>query len=361
MQVKKVHPIFPVLLWIFVALLGAELVAKWFYLRSKGAYDKYDNNWDLRKVTECFHPLLWSEPWVEYKPGSKAFIDIDGKTYKATINRIGFRGKDYTLSPDHHAIRIACFGGSTTVNGETDDQTYPALLERFLSQNGENPSVRVMNCGVAGMDSSGYHRSLERLINSNALPDLVVEYNAINSICWKLFPYWRAQLNPLQRLLLRSRFVDYVFGRFLIPSEHQIRQDIQDFCISNLRDFQTELHDRGIHFCVASFISPDPDLGTPEMRAYLDYDTRYWWHSEYISYRELFRIVQIYNQELKNFADETGTDYLPLSEWADMGPDSFQDICHMQPEGIESKAFVLSRLVEPVLNHMRNVATAEVR
>jgi hypothetical protein len=338
------HPVIPFLLWGIVFVLAAELTARWIYASSGKVAQDYNADWKLREVTECFHPVLWEETWLRYRPGTSV---EHASGAQASINLFGFRGSQ----PDFEArdaLNIACLGGSTTVIGTTDGLTYPARLEQWLNRDASG-KVFVLNAGVAGMDAGSYHHSFQRLKDAGAVPQVVVEYNAINSLCWQLIPYWRAQLRPWQRLFLRSQLVRYVWGRHFIPGEVKLRADIRSFCMGALQQLRSMLEEEGTQLAVASFCVPDPALGDGKQRMQLDYNARYWWRTDYISYRQLYRIVGIYNEELR--AAFAGTDvwYLPLAEHAHMGPDAFLDICHMRQQGTDQMAFTLSQLLLPYL------------
>lgn len=346
---KKVPLIYPIILWLVTVLLGMEVAAKLLYIKGQGASAHYSSNWKLREICESFNHKLWEIPWVSYQPGISVFFEGEERSFTTSINAIGFRGADYTQSLKPNTVRIACFGGSTTVNGPSDLETYPALLEQFLNQRKENPLVRIMNCGVASMDSSSYYRTFDKLLAQNALPDIAIEYNGINSICWQLIPLWKLTIGPVQKLLLKSQFIKYFFGHCFIPDETQIRKDIQEYCITNIERLNGLLEKHNIPLFVASFACPSPSLCTSNELSYFDFNIRYWWQSDFISYRQFYRIMEIYNEELQLAFNNSNITYLPLAEYGDFGPDSFFDICHMKPKGIEEKAYILSRLIAPAL------------
>lgn len=69
-----------------------------------------------------------------------------------TINSQRFRArKDYALEPAPNVLRIAAQGDSSTFGaGANDDQTYPAQLEKILTEMSEAGPVEVIDAGVGG-------------------------------------------------------------------------------------------------------------------------------------------------------------------------------------------------------------------
>jgi len=344
---KKYFISIQILAWFLIVCLALEFYAKLKYNRGTEKAASYSAKWELRKVTECFDLRLWEKPWERYRPGAEVNYTEGDRTYSASINSVGFRGRKFSDEPN--TLQIACVGGSTTVNGPFDSHTYPALLEQFLNQKRMGKKIEVMNCGVAGMNSSNYQIILDRFLEENLTPDWVIEYNGINNICWNIFPVWKNRHTPVQKLLLRSYFVRLYCGRLFIPQEAQIRADIRDTAIFNLKRFHQFLASNNIRLSVSSFVCPSPFLVSEEELNYLDYNLRHWWKSEYISYIDFYRIIEIYNEELKLAFQNSDVDYLPLADFATFGPEAFLDICHMNPEGVEEKAFMLGKLLLPLL------------
>ncbi|MEZ5786995.1 MAG: SGNH/GDSL hydrolase family protein [Xanthobacteraceae bacterium] len=66
---------------------------------------------------------------------TKFFKDIDtGEVVPVTINRHGFRGKDFSIEKPDGVIRVLTLGASSTFGFYSrDDETYPMLLEQRLN------------------------------------------------------------------------------------------------------------------------------------------------------------------------------------------------------------------------------------
>lgn len=337
-------PISVFLLWSVPVFLGAELWARTLYKKGKAAASRYSTNWNVRKVCEAFHQDLWTTENFEYKPHSRVRLPKGDTVYEVSINNMGFRGADLDLvSVNKDTLIIACIGGSTTVNGTSDDKTYPALLQEYL-KNDRLPKPVIINCGIAGLNSNGYDLVLARLME-HVKPDMVIGYNAVNDICWKLFPYWKEQLSPLDRFLLRSQLVKYFLGDYFLPDDDDIRKDLDRTVISNMRSMAAMLEHHDIKLAVCSFIAPLAENGLADEAAYLDHNLRYWWQGDFISYRKYCNIVEMYNDALKEAFHGTNVRYIPLAESDVYTPNDFVDICHMKEDGIKKKARRLSILL----------------
>lgn len=346
--IKKLVFITPIVyVWALAFLLVLEIGAQLLYQRGKQMSARYSTNWTVRKVCEGFHPDLWRIPWLEYKPNSSAKHSTENTTYAVTINSMGFRGQEVAQT-DGSVYVIACIGGSTTVNGSTDSTTYPAFLQEFLNE--ESPmKVTVINSGIGGLNSSQYGRVIDILLD-RVHPNMVVEYNAVNDICWRLFPHWKKQLGLVKRLLLKSQFVKHFFGNHFLPDEHTIRRDIDEFIIENLRSTVATLRQHGVQFSVCSFLYPHPSKMSKDQYAYLDHNLRYWWRGEYISYRKYCDIVDMYNDALKEAFEETDVLWVPLAETGDYPFELFVDTCHMNTHGVRTKARRIAKFLRPRLN-----------
>lgn len=326
--------------------LVLEIYARLIHQHGIEASARYSADIRLRQICEVFQPELWQQPWKVYRPNSSAAFSIGGMTYEVHINNLGFRGREFkrVFSDD---IIIACLGGSTTVGGISDDQTYPALLEQFLRMQRRN--VTVLNCGISGIKTGNYSFPVSTLLK-NVRPDVVVEYNAVNDLCLHLFPRWKSELSSFQHLLLNSYFIRYFCGDYFLPSENQIRQEIRQYSIRNLKTTAALLEQQGIRFCVCSFLYPDISKATKDEYFYLDNDLRYWWGTEYISYKRYCQIVDMYNEELKKTFQGSSVMYIPLAESQKMPPGEFLDICHMESSGYMKMSYKLAGFLLPVMN-----------
>ncbi|MHC4800163.1 MAG: SGNH/GDSL hydrolase family protein, partial [Planctomycetota bacterium] len=96
-------------------------------------------------------------------------------------NSYGMRGKDFDPVKPAGAFRIVAIGASTTYGVANSDQdTYPAQLERTIRENGYE-NVEVLNAGVTG------YTTTETFINFyltvlDLAPDMIILYQARNDV-----------------------------------------------------------------------------------------------------------------------------------------------------------------------------------
>lgn len=101
-----------------------------------------------------------------------------------SVNRLGFRGKDFSAEKPEKTFRIVCLGGSSVFGYRlNDEESWPAQLEKRFHDGGY-PFVEVINAGVAGYTT--YHSLIlliTRILDLN--PDLVI----VNQT-WNDMKYW---------------------------------------------------------------------------------------------------------------------------------------------------------------------------
>ena len=132
-----------------------------------------------------------SHPFLPYAPrpfdARTLFIDRakDGnlQRYDYKQNSLGFRSPERPFAKPARCVRIITLGGSTTWDGPTDDQTWPALLEKKLTAHYEDTgySVEVINMAADAYSSPMSLVSLE-FVGVEYEPDLVISYDGINDL-----------------------------------------------------------------------------------------------------------------------------------------------------------------------------------
>ena len=331
-----------VVIWAVVIVCALEFWAAMMLRRGPAILEEHQVKTAIRKVSEAFHTDLWAIPWKVYKPNATVSVVDDGTTYSTTINGIGLRGPE--LVRTRGARIVVCLGGSTTVNGPSNDATYPALLEGILNESSPRRVV-VVNGGVSARLSEDYIHHLRQLMTT-AWPDMVVEYNGANDLCVKLIPQWKGRIGLVRRLLAKSRFVSYMFEEQLLPDEKQMRSDIRKYTIAHLKQSAELLTGQGIKFAVCSFLRPELTSESESWKkSYLDHDLRLSWRTGYVTYRSYRRMVDLYNDELRKAFADGEVRYLPLAETLQLRSHEFIDICHLTPVAIEKKARAIAALI----------------
>jgi len=99
-------------------------------------------------------------------------------------NPLGYRGKEIVLPKPDNEFRIVCMGGSTTYDDSLDYcQTYPALLEDQLREEGYN--VTIVNAGVDAWAS--YEILIALAFRVSYLDaDMIVLYSGLNDFASRI-------------------------------------------------------------------------------------------------------------------------------------------------------------------------------
>jgi hypothetical protein len=139
------------------------------------------------------------------------------------INRLGFRGAEWTWRPETGTLRLVVLGGSAAFCYQVSDDahTWPAQLERMLAARLPGP-VEVLNLGLPGYDTA--NSKVNYLFTGRALlPHVVLVYHTWNDLKF-LIPIDEARGGEVPRDALSGRpstgtnpsFLERVFRRLQI-------------------------------------------------------------------------------------------------------------------------------------------------
>ena len=173
-----------VLVSTLLALLACELALRGVF-RAQGkdvtAYRPAAAYADTQSTSARFtsHPFLPYAPRPNDRRTLTLYRPETGRAYSTAyrLNSLGFRGPDLPFEKPAGVKRIVCLGGSTTFDGFTEAETWPARLEARLRSRGYN--VEVINLGV---DMAASPTSLVNLtfVGLEYRPDLVISYDGVN-------------------------------------------------------------------------------------------------------------------------------------------------------------------------------------
>jgi hypothetical protein len=129
------------------------------------------------------HPFL---PFAQ-RPGDRGSIKYYSPetkriyVYDYSLNSLGFRTPERPFEKPAGVRRIVTLGGSTTVDGFTDAETWPARLEARLNESyaANGVRVQVINLGISGAASPTSLINLE-FVGLEFHPDLVISYDGVN-------------------------------------------------------------------------------------------------------------------------------------------------------------------------------------
>lgn len=315
------------------------------WLRDRAVRERQrENPFRAREVTEAFHDTLWDAPWSRYKPGAEKRFRVAGSEHHVAINSHGFRSDEFALEKPAGRIRIVAIGGSTTVQGRTNAETYPAHLQRLLRARFPDVDLEVLNLGVSGT-RSGYWLT-ERPELFRLSPDIVVQYNAINDLAWQHL-HELAIAAPLRKLLNRSHLMQWLFP--LDPG--RLDAAFAETHLNFLKlSRQSAIH--RAHYLTGTFaLAPYAD-SPAEFRDLLDADVSGEWGKAIAleGYPQFAALITRHNALLADFAKRHDLELVPIHERL-RDPETFIDACHMTPDGIEQLAHAflpeVSALVQP--------------
>ncbi|MBI3929533.1 MAG: hypothetical protein HY319_28585 [Armatimonadetes bacterium] len=330
--------------WTTVLLLGLELYLRWDRARIAGQNRLLEENRALHgAMMEARAESLWEVERKRYRRNARLAFTMDGVEHVVQTNEHGFRTHPVQLPKPPDRFRIVCVGGSTTVEGTTNETTYPALVEQRLRKRFPHRDLEVLNCGVSGLDATV---ELERLEDYLALePDLLVEYNVINDLCWHLLPELEHARPRFERWLRRS---ELLAATSLRPGFDQRALDtlLIRRVLSRLARTEQACRARGVRAVFASFAAPNPK-DPREAVWFEDHMQRVWHRMPRVTLAEYRWAVGRYNTGLKQWCTGSRIGYLPVAEnFPDGGIDTFIDICHMTQAGIDRKAELVAKLLE---------------
>lgn len=273
---------------------------------------------------------LWHKPWRKYEPGAKVDLSVGGEQFRIEINSLGYRTREFSPRKPAGTIRVLCIGGSTTVAGRTNDETYPALLEAKLRRRWPGLPVEVLNLGVSGVNSTLWLEWLGKLLAWD--PDVIVQYEAINDIAWAELPDYAAG-HAWRRAFHESFLLERLLGfdpGLLLPQMQET--------LDRRGEMDRRCRERGVAYLTATFAAPDEARAREEFRRTLDVGTAFW--TRYFPLRRypLYRaLLARHNALLVQFADHHRINRVLVHEELS-DPALFVDACHFTPEGIDRLA-----------------------
>jgi lysophospholipase L1-like esterase len=280
---------------------------------------------------------LWRKPWRKYEPGARLELTAGGELFRVEINRLGYRTHDFEESKPRGTVRVLCIGGSTTVAGRANDETYPALLEAKLRRRWPGLPVEVLNLGVSGVGSALWLEWLPRLLAWD--PDVIVQYEAINDIAWtELLDY--AARHPWRRRLRDSFLLDRMraFDPSDLDAEMQATLDLRG-------EMNRRCRERDVAYLGATFAAPDAARTSPEFVRLLDVSAEFWTrHFPLRSYSSYAAILARHNALFRELAYRERINRVLVAERLD-DPALFVDACHFTPQGIDRLAEVFEPAV----------------
>lgn len=298
------------------------------------------------------HRSLWGPGGMgtEYRPHAAIDVALPAGVHRVAINGQGYRTRE--IGPKAPgAVRLLCVGASTTIQGPTNETTYPALLEARLREDLPGAAVEVFNLGVSGTRSDRWLARLDELFGYE--PDLVLQYNGANDLLLEHLPAWAAG-RPLDQAL-RERSL--LWDRLRPPSGGDLERALAA-TVERFAALDRACGLRRVGYVMGSFAAPDPDTVPPGFLTYLDLVAERWSSSSIRHYRAYWRLLDRLDAALLAMAEREG---IPVADVRGRVREArhFVDLCHMKPRGIERQAAAFHAVVRPLIaNRLRAAAPA---
>jgi hypothetical protein len=291
-----------------------------------------------REVLEGSGDSLWLQPGARYRPGARLDVEVAGTRFEIVINSRGFRTHEFTVEKPAGLFRVVCIGGSTTVQGRTNEETYPALLERALRARYPGRPLEVLNLGVNGTGSDFWVERQDGLFR--LAPDLVLQYDFVNDLFFRHLPRY-ADEHPRWTAARHSLFVAW--------SAPPAPADLEPYLTRTLRNVRQMAGLSGAHeagHVAGAFAAPDPERAAPAFRRYLDLNTEAWGGRAGLRfYRDYHAVLVDYDRRLRKASGEGRLVVADVDERVS-DPSLFIDLCHMTGAGIEALASAMLPEVE---------------
>jgi lysophospholipase L1-like esterase len=280
---------------------------------------------------------LWRKPWRKYEPGAKLDVTTGGERFVIQINSLGYRTHEFAERKGAGTVRVLCIGGSTTVAGRTNDETYPALLEARLRQRWPGLELEVLNLGVSGVGTELWLEWLPKLLAWD--PDVIVQYEAINDIAWTELPAY-ASRHPWQQTMRQSLVLERLMGFDPAALDPEMRETL-----GRRLEMDRGCRKRGVAYLGATFAAPDAARARPDFRLLLDVSAVFWTrHFPIRGFAAYSAILARHNALFREFADRNRVNRVLVHESLS-DPALFVDACHFTPEGIG----LLASVFEPAV------------
>ncbi|HPC16380.1 MAG TPA: hypothetical protein P5318_09315 [Candidatus Hydrogenedentes bacterium] len=271
---------------------------------------------------------------VRYKRGLRGSRPGEYPEQHFETNRYGFRAPDVAVPKPVGTFRILCIGGSTTVEGPSNDLTYPAILEGELRGRFPGKAIEVLNCGIEGIGTSNHFLLLPDYLELQ--PDLVIAYEGVNDVGRDLQFVGELEKPHALHIAARSRFVWRFGQRLYRTGEDAMRRKIRDLTIANMEMLRRIFARNGIRFALCSIAHPHFPLPCAQ-RQYYDRTCNY-------TSANHCALMDLLNDEIRLFCRDRNLLHIPVYESLENVPpvEYLGDICHMNGKGIRWKAEIVA-------------------
>ena len=152
---------------------------------------------EIRKQTKLEIKEEWRQLCYDFYDNSYAGYEPITRDESVNNNSYGFRGPEISKEKPDNTYRIFTVGGSTThgIMLVSDNETWPAHLQKKFDEKDFGYDVEVINAGTGGHTSISESKLVkDKLIDFS--PDLIVVFDGVNDSAWvanPIHPLWDPQ------------------------------------------------------------------------------------------------------------------------------------------------------------------------
>lgn len=182
----------------------------------------------------AWHADLHVEKYSKYRPNQYR-VDFDhesGERFNVTINRHGFRGREFSSEKSAETTRVLTLGSSSTFGYfNRDHETYPVRLETLLNERCPARRFEVVNLGIPHLRIAQIR---ELFLEEGRLfsPDVVTFYEGVNDSLLAIPRHsrgWGAEVvDSLRGRLVTVALLDFLLdlrGRIISPAALEAASD----------------------------------------------------------------------------------------------------------------------------------------
>jgi len=347
-----------IFLWLAVALAALETYtrARFYWISQNNSFVRGGRERRIHQMGTAGESL-WLEKFSRYRPNAYLSSDYQGEQFEIRINSHGYRGGEVVIPKPQGRYRIVCVGGSTTVEGLTNETTYPAVLEELLNAHFETDQIEVLNCGISGFVSSQEAARLPEYLEFE--PDLLIHYNLVNDI-WASRARLSRAASPWKRRLRHSWFLTSAFPGWLGVDEFLIRRRLDRATFPRLIELAQGAREADVEVAICTFSVPDVPGLTRSEREFFSYDIQAGRSERILSLGSYVEWVEMYNAGVEQLCEKEGYLFVPVAAGITGGADCFIDICHMTDPCIARKAEVIFEGVKEFVGDQMDLRSVEL-
>ena len=281
----------------------------------------------------------------------------------STINSLGFRGKEITRKKSPGVYRIVTLGASTTYGiYQSDNYTYPILLEAELKKKLNTNNLEVVNAGlVSATTAESLNRLFVDILPLN--PDMIIIYHGFNDLIPRIFndfsdDYYHFRKIPLDKTLLTKSYLYRLCLRVFAPATFSEHHNLLSYIwkfenfpaaerkrIENFNKTSSAIFERNLDYLITMVLAKRISVVLSTFAIHKDAPS---WNP-YLPQELSVRGIEENNQATRKLAVLYHLPLIDFYNYAITDKRMFQDEIHMNRYGNVKKANFFAKEVLPII------------